>query len=128
MKKSIAMKWVKALRSGKYKQTRGKLRGQRGYCCLGVLCDIYDNKQWEKADEPFHDESTAFVFGDAGEETTLPNEVQKWAGIKTDDGRHEKIGTRHDFDSRGSLVTLNDKQKWGFKKIAKFIEKNYRGL
>jgi hypothetical protein len=39
--------WVKALRSGEYKQTTGALRRSsstetmpEGYCCLGVLCDI----------------------------------------------------------------------------------------
>lgn len=29
-------KWLEALRSGKYKQTRGKFKGKRGFCCLGV--------------------------------------------------------------------------------------------
>lgn len=28
--------WLKALRSGKYKQTKERLRGSRGFCCLGV--------------------------------------------------------------------------------------------
>ena len=36
--------WIKALRSGKYKQGRGMLRRGRGekvtYCCLGVLCEV----------------------------------------------------------------------------------------
>jgi len=39
-------KWIEALRSGKYKQTRAKLRRQTGYCCLGVLCDLVDSKRW----------------------------------------------------------------------------------
>ena len=33
--------WLEALRSGKYPQTRECLRDQRGYCCLGVLQDLY---------------------------------------------------------------------------------------
>lgn len=45
MNKAIKRKWVKALRSGLYKQGSGKLRSERDegdvrYCCLGVLCDI----------------------------------------------------------------------------------------
>lgn len=33
--------WIKALRSGKYKQGMGFLRdSQDGYCCLGILCDL----------------------------------------------------------------------------------------
>lgn len=40
-------KWIKALRSGKYRQWRGRLHGKNqhveGYCCLGVaekVCDL----------------------------------------------------------------------------------------
>lgn len=39
MKKSIAMKWVAELRSGKHRQARGSLKNADGsMCCLGVLC------------------------------------------------------------------------------------------
>jgi len=31
-------KWIKALRSGTYKQTVGFLQGETGFCCLGVAC------------------------------------------------------------------------------------------
>ena len=30
-------KWLAALRSGEYQQSRGCMRGNTGYCCLGVL-------------------------------------------------------------------------------------------
>lgn len=40
MNKSVATKWVKALRSGKYKQGYKHLRRDNKYCCLGVLCEI----------------------------------------------------------------------------------------
>ena len=33
-------KWIKALRSGKYKQTTGTLQDDQGYCCLGVACKV----------------------------------------------------------------------------------------
>jgi hypothetical protein len=32
--------WVKALRSGEYRQGRGEFEGARGFCCLGVLCKV----------------------------------------------------------------------------------------
>lgn len=43
MKKSVAMKWVNALRSGKYKQGRMYLHNKAAntFCCLGVLDDLY---------------------------------------------------------------------------------------
>ena len=33
-------KWIVALRSGKYNQIKGRLNDSRGFCCLGVACDI----------------------------------------------------------------------------------------
>jgi hypothetical protein len=46
MKKAMVRKWVKALRSGKYKKARGGLKVEGGYCCLGVLnkvCGLGDS-------------------------------------------------------------------------------------
>lgn len=44
MNKAIKQKWVKALRSGRYTQGRGRLErivdGERHNCCLGVLCRV----------------------------------------------------------------------------------------
>lgn len=37
-------KWVKALRSGKYKQTLYALNNYSGYCCLGVACKVLQTK------------------------------------------------------------------------------------
>lgn len=39
-------KLIDALRSGKYAQTSGVLRDSRGYCCLGVVCDVYNPNRW----------------------------------------------------------------------------------
>lgn len=36
----IKERWVAALRSGDYRQTKGALRDSDGFCCLGVLCEI----------------------------------------------------------------------------------------
>lgn len=32
--------WLKALRSGNFKQTTGCLQDDSGYCCLGVACEV----------------------------------------------------------------------------------------
>lgn len=34
-------KWTDALRSGKYKKTKRTLQDAKGYCCLGVACDLF---------------------------------------------------------------------------------------
>lgn len=39
-KKNIT-KWINALRSGRYKQTKYTLQDAGGYCCLGVACDVF---------------------------------------------------------------------------------------
>jgi hypothetical protein len=41
MDANLKTKWVEALRSGKYKQTReGFFKHKNGLCCLGVLCVV----------------------------------------------------------------------------------------
>jgi len=42
MDAKLKRKWLKALRSGEYRQGRGKLVSERGtnFCCLGVLADV----------------------------------------------------------------------------------------
>lgn len=40
MDKKIRAKWIRALRSGKYKQTRDRIKHRDAYCCLGVLCTV----------------------------------------------------------------------------------------
>lgn len=34
------LKWIEALESGKYSQCKGTLRGEDGFCCLGVWLDL----------------------------------------------------------------------------------------
>lgn len=40
-------KWIAALDSGEYEQTKGCLEDRKGYCCLGVACKVLipKNKQ-----------------------------------------------------------------------------------
>ena len=40
MDQAIKRKWIKALRSGKYRQIKDALEYKGGYCCLGVLRDV----------------------------------------------------------------------------------------
>lgn len=36
MNEEMKSKWVKALRSGQYKQARGRVKRDDSYCCIGV--------------------------------------------------------------------------------------------
>ena len=108
MKKENAMKWIKALRSGKYEQTRsGHLRDSDGYCCLGVLCHI----------------NNITITGDE----TLPDYFDlQMLDLSSNDGQLPKYyKTKH-----GKLNTLAELNDVGlsFKQIANIIENNYEYL
>ena len=45
--RALRDRWIKALRSGEYTQTKHYLRNKGGFCCLGVLCDLIDPDDWE---------------------------------------------------------------------------------
>lgn len=88
----IAMKWVEALRSGRYRQTGGKLRGtadgdiqEVGFCCLGVLCDLHrefinDQMGGEVASWSWE---SGYHCGDYLAKSVLPENVKRWAGLES---------------------------------------------
>ena len=47
----LRKRWLEALRSGKYEQGTDALRREEKFCCLGVLCDIYDPSGWKGVSE-----------------------------------------------------------------------------
>lgn len=125
MKKTIAMKWAKALESGKYKQTVGALRNEEGYCCLGVLCDLYGEKVGIRpisGTEGFHSADGGTIYCGL-----LPPALVNLTGMKNNEGSVKKFG-RKKRDT--SLVALNDSSKNGltFKQIAQVIRRRYKEL
>jgi hypothetical protein len=46
-------KLVEALTSGRYTQANGYLRKEHGFCCLGVYCDMQEDKTWVEQDGHF---------------------------------------------------------------------------
>lgn len=108
MNARIKKLWVKALRSGKYKQGIGQLRRDNGepkFCCLGVLCDIHaktrQGQTWNE-DGSYDDE-----------DSDLPLSVVEWAELDSSD---PVLGTKR----RASQI--NDAGE-SFEYIAKLIEK-----
>lgn len=115
MNKRIKKKWLKALRSGEYTQTRGVLHNDNGFCCLGVLCDIYAKEKkidWKRKD-------SFYLLEDSPEYWTgLSKKVMLWADLK------DSYPQFH-FKTTGpsSLVTLNDERDFSFKQIANVIDR-----
>ena len=124
MKADIKAKWLADLRSGKFPQTTGALRNGNGYCCLGVLCDIYAQEtgvEWAVPND--YDNCTMH-----GNDSTLPYEVEQWAGLTHEHGGYVAVTKRYDegeettvFHSP-SLTELNDAWNYDFKQIADVIE------
>jgi len=112
MNPQIKQKWVDALRSGEYQQTKGRLHDENGFCCLGVLCDLYgkeNNVEWVIS-EYFG----RYMFQNEGAD--LPFSVIKWSGI-ADSGPPSD-----DQMCIGTLAALNDGGST-FNEIADVIEK-----
>lgn len=120
--KEARAEWVKALRSGKYKQAEGQLRyrsitGGHKYCCLGVACDVYSKKVrhrdlWD-------------VNSFLNRETELPEVVREWLGLahgcaSFKEAKRRWVGAR-EFKIF-SLISANDEAHWDFNKIADAIE------
>lgn len=114
-------KWLDALRSGEYKQTRGMLRrceedtGQIGFCCLGVLCDLVQKEgigRWEE-------NSAWFVVRDAESRGLVPGPVMALVGWNQFNG---ELGVTEVRQTK--LIHMNDDEKATFDQIADFIEEN----
>jgi len=118
MKKEVAEKWVEALRSGKYNQSKGflhrTLEDNNGFCCLGVLCDISGLGHWDT-----YGSYEVYRTGSFVADITLPYGVMLWAGMKDASGDRE--------GKKLPLSTLND-NGYSFSRIADIIEKEWETL
>lgn len=132
MNPEIKKRWTDALRSGNYKQTKGRLRDRQGYCCLGVLCEIAVE---DGVVGRFEDRFVAgrYDYGDPNNEwerepSVLPDTVAKWAGMPVDGGGYVKRNPDVSYgDRRPSLADLNDgeedREPLTFAEIAELIDK-----
>lgn len=117
MDKEIKIKWLEALRSGKYIKGRNCLRkttvidGITSYCCLGVLCDIVNPDAWKQRNVLTSDAVQTIVISSHLNETGLPAfEIKESCQLNI-----RKCQT---------LAHMNDDGK-SFEEIAKYIEENF---
>lgn len=125
MNPEVKKLWVDALESGEYAQTRSFLRGNDGFCCLGVLCDIYAKTtgigKW--IETPLSKSKHLSFLGDGFKaETSLPPDVSDWAdftGLKSYeyDGITTDLATFNDGSNAREVPSLT------FSEIAKIIRK-----
>lgn len=105
MKKTkYTTKWIKALRSGKYKQAQRTLRRRKGsgacYCCLGVACEIYLHGKWD---------GEVYLLAGAGSLHVLGDNLRRSYGMAAGEQRE--------------LAIINDTGA-SFEQIADIIEKS----
>lgn len=108
-----AKKWLKALRSGKYKQIRGSLKNVEGFCSMGVAIDICPLKSV----------------------THIGDDLYKWLGMHTDyshkplpeeiKGGFDQVKLWLTFGGHINHVALNDRIELTFDEIADFTEQNW---
>lgn len=104
MDREIGMKWVEALRSGKYKQGKGALHNADSFCCLGVLCEVMGVAQINIG-------GFEIAYGHESN-VMMPGADVLW-----------RAGLPLDHASR--LAHLNDKGGRSFHEIADYIEREY---
>lgn len=125
MRRAIAEEWVKALRSGDYKQGRFYLKKNDHHCCLGVACEIAVVRGViDAAIDTTDDVNNADLVGVkefAGHAQGLPEKVQLWMGMQNG------LGARNDTEMELSLAAMNDDGKT-FAEIADYIDQNYHVL
>ena len=141
MKKDVAKKWVKALRSGKYKRGEGYLKqynkkNEVRHCCLGVLCELYNETMKKNHKKTLNTRSkehtdtahNGYVLFNT-QSGSLPGVVKNWAGMRDSTGEFiyrikDKYG---EYKDNMNLSIVNDTGR-KFTTIANIIEKNVENL
>ena len=115
MDPTIKKKWVEALRSGEYKQGKGRLvtykksEGDFQFCCLGVLQNIY------------HEENNTTFSRTRWRRGTVSEAVEKWAGLPIW-VKPTKNKVKRTELTQLHLADLNDHTGSSFTAIARWIE------
>jgi hypothetical protein len=125
MNKPIGDMWAAALKSGEYTQGKGYLcsesNGNKRFCCLGVLCDLYNKHNPPMAMGSIEDgdgiEKAILFDGCSG---NLPEDVIKWSGMSSENGTRGFL--------KPSLIVLNDTSLYSFMDIASVIEEEWAQL
>lgn len=106
----LKARWLEALESGEYKKARKQLKSSKGFCCLGVLCDIQLPRRKKYEFWNFYSS-----LGSIDKKMTLPNYCPaSYAGLHFNESY---------YDWQMPLGALNDKSA-GFTKAIEYINEN----
>lgn len=132
-KRMVKVLWLEALKSGKYKQGKGRLckgGGESGFthCCLGVLCELAVEHGIVEKKVTYSYGCGVAYFKAIGEDEphwthkVLLDEVTDWAGLSSNVGNFTDEGNKITvFVGHTSLASLNDSAD-NFDKVIEVIE------
>jgi len=110
IKRAVKKRWIAALRSGKYRQGKGRLcktsKGRSKFCCLGVLGNEELDGEWELG---IDDRVWTLRYKGDADFSVLPRKARVDLGLSEVD--------------EDKLTEMNDTGH-SFKEIAVWIEEN----
>ena len=106
--------WIEALRSGKYKQAKGMLQNARGYCCLGVACEILGSNLSRSEDNNF------LIGGSPSTQRMCKAVIPDW--LNTINGYFENLDCKNNEMNFKNIMELNDSLGLSFNEIADVLE------
>lgn len=109
MNKKIQQKWIKALRSNKYKQIKNNMRDKDGFCVIGLLLDIIRDKY-----------SLFWNFNDCTNTYRLCYKQYLFDHV---DFLLILKNINLDIDIVNKIMILNDKKNYNFRQLANYIER-----
>jgi hypothetical protein len=125
LRSKIKKAWIKALRSGEYKQCQHTLKKDGGYCCLGVLAKVtaeIEGRQYED----YRENEYAALPNRLLIETVFRDKQLTSLGV-FETSWHVKVRERKDNYTPGdtALYVLNDALEYTFDEIADVIERYF---
>lgn len=134
MNPRIKKLWIDTLKSDTIKQGKKRLcvfdkqTNEYQFCCLGVLCEIYNSEMKRLHKKQLDITSDLYEKDDNGENkilfsyneecAILPKEVEKWSGLP--DGY-----ATYGFGLHNQSLTYQNDNGASFKEIAKIIKKEF---
>jgi len=109
----LLREWIKALRSGEYKQAKQVLHSTayNSYCCLGVLCKVANVEIDDTIKRNGGDE---YIAQDVLEKMEVDLDKFEFLDIESETAKSHK--------GQSAFACMNDKLNKDFEYIANFIE------
>lgn len=114
MNRKLLIEWINALKSGRYKQGKGRLKANNCYCALGVLVDIHPDFDYDQLERVIDKEGR--IVGIAQPPFTVKAELDLIKPLN--DGIK---GNKNKYFVHEWIVFLNDRQGKTLAEIADFL-------